>query len=90
MGTDSMKHTKKAVLESSQHSLEVTGLGVIAGLMIAFGSLVSDGTLPLSQYLMFFVFLMLSASALVWRIFKLPPTHAAKSIDSQQKTPRGD
>ncbi|MGB6726884.1 MAG: hypothetical protein WBE74_13350 [Terracidiphilus sp.] len=84
MRTHSMKQARKAVLDSGEHSPEVTGLGVIAALLIAFGSLVSDGTLPLRQYLVFFAFLMLSASFLLWRIFKLAPARTAKSIASRQ------
>lgn len=84
MRTHSTKRVRKAVLDSGEHALEVTGLGVIAALSIAFGSLVTDGTLPLSQYLVFFAFLMMSASVLVWRIFKLAPARMAKSIESRQ------
>jgi hypothetical protein len=86
MRTDSMKQSGKAALELSDHSFEVTGLGVIAALTIAFGSLVNDGTLPLSQYLVFFAMLMVGASVLVWRIFKLAPAHVAKSGEPRQKT----
>jgi len=35
--------------------------------------LVSDGTLPISQYLVFVSFLLVSAGAMVWRIWKLAP-----------------
>jgi hypothetical protein len=78
MRTDSMRRTRKAIVESSDHSFEVTGLGVIVALTIAFGSLVSDGTLLLSQYLVFFAFLMVGAGALVWRILKPAAARAAK------------
>jgi hypothetical protein len=84
MRTDSMKQTSETILDSSGHASEVTGLGVIAALMIAFGSLVSDGTLRLSQYLVFFACLTVGASVLVWRIFKPALARAAESAESRQ------
>jgi hypothetical protein len=60
-------------LKPSERSLEVTGLGVIVSLIVAFWSVVQDGTLPLSQYLVFVAFLLVSAGGLVWRILKLAP-----------------
>ncbi len=85
MRTDSMKQTRKANLASSDYSFEVTGLGVIAALTIAFGSLVSDGTLQLSQYLVFFACLMVGASVLTWRIFKVAGASAAESAEFGRK-----
>jgi hypothetical protein len=61
------------ILKSRGRSLEITGLGVIASLILSFWSLVSDGTLPFSQYLVFVCFLLVSAAAMVWRIWKLSP-----------------
>ena len=84
MNADSMKHATDSIPKSSQGSLEVTGLGLIACLIIAFWSLVGDGTLPISQYLVFVAFLVVSAGGLVWRILKLAPTRRAKSGEPQQ------
>jgi hypothetical protein len=55
------------------HSFEITGLGVVASLIISFGCLVSDGTLPLDQYLVFLLLMMVCAGAMVWRIWNLVP-----------------
>ena len=75
--------SESAVLKSRGHSLEVTGLGVVASLIVSFWSLVSDGTLPLSQYLVFVSFLLVSAAAMVWRIWKLSPNgeKASKGLE---------
>lgn len=81
---DSAKHAIDSFPKSSEGSLEVTGLGLIACLIIAFWSLVGDGTLPISQYLVFVAFLLVSAGGLVWRILKLAPTRRAKSAEPQQ------
>ncbi len=81
---DSMKHATNAILRPSEGSLEVTGLGIIACLIIAFWSLVGDGTVPISQYLVFVAFLLVGAGGLVWRILKLAPTRRAKSGEPQQ------
>jgi hypothetical protein len=48
---------------------------VIASLIMAGWTLVGDGTLRLSDYLVFVAFLLLSAAGLVWRIVNLSPTH---------------
>ena len=58
---------------SRGRTLEVTGLGAIAALILAFWTLVGDGTLPLSQYLVFVALLLISAAALVWRLRQLSP-----------------
>lgn len=78
MDDDSIKQTMPAILKPREHSLEVTGLGVIASVLIAFWSLVGDGTLRLSEYLVFVVFLLVGAGALVWRIMKLTPARKPK------------
>jgi hypothetical protein len=62
-----------AILKSRGRRLEVTGLGVVASLVVAFWSLVTDGTLGLSQYLVFLSLMLISAGAMVWRIVKLAP-----------------
>jgi hypothetical protein len=62
-----------ALLKAQGHSLEITGLGIVASLILAFWSLVSDGTLPLSQYLVFVSFLLVSAGGMIWRLWKLNP-----------------
>jgi len=72
-GSDTNENGKGAILKSHGRSLEITGLGVVASLALAFWSLVSDGTLLLSQYLVFLSFLSISAGGMVWRILKLTP-----------------
>lgn len=64
---------RNGLLKLRGRSLEITGLGVIVSLMIAFWSLVSDGTIRLSEYLIFVLFLLISSGAIVWRIFRLTP-----------------
>lgn len=49
---------------------EVTGLGIIASLIIASCFLVQNGTLPLAGFVISLVILLLSASALALRIVK--------------------
>lgn len=51
-----------------KQSLEVTALGMIACVIIASGSLVVDGSLQFSQFLVFAGFLLVSAAGLVWRL----------------------
>lgn len=51
-----------------KQSLEVTGLGMITCVVIASGSLVVDGSLELSHFLVFAGFLFVSAAGLVWRL----------------------
>jgi hypothetical protein len=76
---DSMEHAANAIPGSSEGTLEVTALGMIACLIIAFWSLVGDGTLPLSAYLVFVAFLLVSAVGLVWRILKHTPRIGTES-----------
>lgn len=64
---------KSAALKSCGRSLEITGLGVVASLIVSFGSLVMDGTLPLDQYLVFLSLMLVGAGALIWRIWNLVP-----------------
>jgi hypothetical protein len=71
--SDSPRQGRDNLLKAREHSVEVTGLGVIASLIMAFGLLVSDGTLRLSDYLVFVAFLLVSAGGLVWRLLKLAP-----------------
>jgi hypothetical protein len=71
--SDAGTHGRKALLKSQGRSLEVTGLGVVTSLAVAFGSLVGDGTMQLSQYLVFLSFMMISAAGMVWRIWRLRP-----------------
>jgi len=79
MKIDSMMQTGHGSLRSNDYSIEVTGLGIIAALAIAFAGLVSDGMLPLSQYLGFLGFLLVGADGLVWRILWLAPARVRKS-----------
>jgi FtsH-binding integral membrane protein len=81
MRADSMKQTSNDTQSSHERTLEITALGMIACLIIAFGTLVTDGTLPLSQYLFFVALLLVSVSGLVWRIFKLAPARATRFDD---------
>ena len=81
---DSIKQARGAILKSRERSLEVTGLGVVASFIIAFWSLVSDGTLTVFEYLVFVACLLVSAGGLVWRILKLAPTHRIKSGHPRQ------
>lgn len=66
---------RNGLLKSRGRSLEVTGLGIIVSLMVAFWSLASDGTIRLSEYLIFLSFLLISASAMIWRICTLAPNN---------------
>jgi len=71
--TDASEKSKKAILKSCGRSLEITGLGIVASLIVSFGSLVIDGTLPLDQYLVFLALMLVGAGGLVWRIWNLVP-----------------
>jgi hypothetical protein len=59
--------------EPHEHTIEITGLGIIASFMMAAWPFVSDGTLRLSDYLVFVALLLVSAGALVWRLVRLAP-----------------
>jgi hypothetical protein len=72
-GSGARKGAKSAVVESNGRSVEVTGLGMIVALAIAFASLASDGTIQLSQYLVFLSLMLVSAGGIVWRLKKLTP-----------------
>jgi hypothetical protein len=67
------KDSEKVLLKSRRRSLEVTGLGIVASLTVAFWRLASDGTIRISEYLIFVSFLLVSAGAMLWRIFRLAP-----------------
>jgi hypothetical protein len=73
-----------ALLKSRGRSLEITGLGIIISLVVAFGSLVGDGTIPFSQYLVFVSLMSISAAGMIWRIRKLTPQAQAVSADRLQ------
>jgi hypothetical protein len=66
------KQAPDDLLKAREHSVEVTGLGVIAALLVATWPLVSNGTLRLSDYLVFVAFLLVSAGGLVWVRPQLP------------------
>jgi hypothetical protein len=85
MKVESIEQTRETVGASTAHSIEVTGLGIIAALLVACAGLVSDGSLPLNQYLVFAAFLLVSSGGLAWRIFKSPPARAAKSAGPREK-----
>ncbi len=78
---ESIEVAKDATLKQCDGSLEVTGLGMIVALMITFSYLVYEDALPLSEYLVFVAFLLVSAGGLVWRTFKLVPTSKVKVGD---------
>jgi hypothetical protein len=59
------------LLNSSKHSFEVTGLGIIASLIISSWPLVVDGTLGISNYCVFVAFLLVGAAGMAWRLIKL-------------------
>jgi len=69
----STKITSEAISTSSRHSHEVTGLGIIAALLVGFAGLVTDGSLPLNQYLVFAAFLLVSSCGLTWRMVTPAP-----------------
>ena len=78
---DSIPHATGPALNSPEGSLEVTGLGLIACLVIAFFTFVRDGSLPLSSYLWFISFLLAIALALVVRIVKRAHSSNAESAE---------
>lgn len=82
--SDSEANGRNALLKLRGRSLEIRGLGIIAALVIAFWSLVGDGTIQLSQYLIFVSFMMISAAGMVWRIWKLTPQAQAVPLDRLQ------
>jgi hypothetical protein len=84
MRSESMKKPRELINTSNDHTFEVTGLGIIAALTVAFGGLVTDGTLPLNQYLVFAAFLLVSAGAMAWRIFKTAPSRASNSGEPER------
>ncbi|HEY6491434.1 MAG TPA: hypothetical protein VIY99_20065 [Terracidiphilus sp.] len=77
---DAKANGTSTAFKSHGSSLEVTGLGMIAALILAFGSLVTDGTLLFAQYLVFVAFLLVSAGGLAWRLCKLHSTDNAGRV----------
>ncbi|HSZ16501.1 MAG TPA: hypothetical protein VK764_05335 [Terracidiphilus sp.] len=75
--SESSVNGRNALLRSKDGSAEILGLGVIAALIVAFWTLVADGTLPLAQYMVFVALLLVSAGGMVWRIWKLYPRESA-------------
>jgi hypothetical protein len=75
-----------SLLNCHGRSFEITGLGVVTSLIISFGCLVSDGTLPLEQYLVFLMLMVVSAGAMVWRIWNLVPD--AKTLRGEDEDER--
>lgn len=71
--SDSERNGRNALLRSRGRSLEITGLGIIISLIVSFWSLVGDGTIELSQYLIFVSLMLISAGGMVWRLWKLTP-----------------
>lgn len=75
------------LLKPREHSVEVTGLGIISILIVVSWPLVSDGTLRLSDYLVFVAFLLVSAGGLVWRLARLAPNQQASLRNKNFLTP---
>ncbi len=76
-----------ATVKSCGQSIEVTGLGVIASLVISFGTLVGDGTILLSQYLVFLALMGISAGGMVWRLCKLSSNGNLQHKDDERLQP---
>lgn len=77
MGTEHEIHPDLTTLSNHKstsamlgQSHEITVLGMIAALIVTFGALVNDGTLPLSDYLVFLSFMLTGAGVLLWRMWK--------------------
>lgn len=83
----SPKQVRDDLLKSCEHSVEVTGLGFIAALIMAAWPLVSDGTLKLSDYLVFVAFLLVSAGGLVWHLVRLAPNNKAGRWSRNPRVP---
>jgi hypothetical protein len=82
--SDSEADGRNALLKSRGRSLEIVGLGAIASLVLSFWSLVGDGTIQFSQYLVFLAFMLISAAGMVWRIWKLGPRAQAVPVERLQ------
>lgn len=70
---DGSKKPSGSTVNCHGQSIEILGMGVVVSLIISFGCLVSDGTLTLDQYLVFLLLMLVSAGAIVWRIWNLVP-----------------
>jgi hypothetical protein len=77
---DSKKKSQRALLKTCGREPEITGLGIIASLIIAFWTLVGDGTIPFSDYLVFVSLLLVSAAGMAWRIWKLGPGGELRTV----------
>lgn len=75
------------MLKSCGRSTEVTGLGIIASLVIAFGTLVGDGTILFSQYVVFLALMAISAGGIVWRLCKLAPDGTVRRKEDERVQP---
>ena len=82
--SDPEANGRSALLKSRGRSLEITGLGIIVSLVVAFWSLVGDGTIQFSQYLVFLACMLISAAGMVWRILKLTPQNRAVPVERLQ------
>lgn len=82
--SDSEADGRNALLKSRGRSLEIFGLGAIASLVLSFWSLVGDGTIEFSQYMVFVAFMLISAAGMVWRIWKLAPRAQVVPIERLQ------
>jgi hypothetical protein len=68
--TSSRELHSEARLNVGEHPNEVTGLGIIASLIVASWFLVSDGTLRLSSFLVVTALLLVGAGGLTFRLFR--------------------
>ena len=84
---DAEKHVPGSTVNCHGRSLEITGMGVVVSLIISFGCLVSDGTLPLSQYLVFLLLMLVSGAAIVWRIWNLVPDGSTIRKEDERVAP---
>ena len=83
----SPKETRNNLPASCAHSLEVIGLGIIGSLIVAVWTLVADGTLRLSDYLVFVAFLLVSAGGLAWRLGNLANNQSSGLYDKSLSDP---
>lgn len=84
------RNSEGSVLNCHGRSLEIVGLGVVTSLIISFGCLVSDGTLPLSQYLVFLLLMVVCAGAMVWRIWNLVPDERTIRGEEDERVKPGE
>jgi hypothetical protein len=85
----SRNEVNDALFGPREHPVEVTGLGIVAALVIAVLFLVSDGTLRLSVCVEVITVLLLVAGGLIWRLAKLLPGRKAGSRSEHARASNG-